>query len=188
MAKVTTQSISQPGSDKTVYFVDPLGGDPVDNKDLFIYVNLKAIKNNRSILITDSSNSQEGSPSTQFQNKTEREFDINFIGYRKDAEGNHLMTTDWTNKFSDPVNNDTILGSITNLSNDVYEGFGIQNIDIEVKAQAPPLVTIKFIDVRGGGLFDNETGAAEYNESAPYELDKSNPYSIFLCYLDHYLN
>lgn len=180
MATVITPNAGKSNSDKTVYFIDPMGGDPVDNKDLFIFVNLKAIKSNRSILMTDSSNTgQSGGASTQFQNKNESEFDINFIGYRKDSEGNHTMTTDWTNKFSDPVNSETILGTTTSLSNDVYEGFGIENIDIEVKAQAPPTVTIKFIDVRGGGLFDNETGAVEYNESAPFQLDKNNPYSIF---------
>ena len=174
MANVQTiQNKSESGGNKSIYKVNPLGGDPVDNKDLFIYANLTATKNNRSVLVTNTTNS----PNNSLQNRNEDGFEVNLIGYKKDNNGNHFMTTDWSSKLTDPTNNNNISGSITTLSNNVFEGFGITDINIEIKAQAPPIVTIKFVDVRGGGLFDNETVA--YNQNLPYELNKNNPYSIF---------
>ena len=161
-----------PSNSKTLYFVEPLDGSPVDNKDLFIYVNLTASRKARSILqLTNESGPKIRSVITS-------DTEINLIGYREDKDGNRVMTTDWTTK---PDLN-KILGKETNLdpnnTTNVFEGFGVTDIDINITAMNPPTVTIKFIDTRGGGLFDQET----FNENvAPINAfqNNSSPYSIF---------
>lgn len=157
--------IGTPGYSKTLYFVEPLKNLPVDNKNLFIYANLTATRKARTILqLTDESSPQIRSSSTN-------ESEINLIGYRQTKEGDRIMTTDWSNKYS--------TGKVTDFNTQgTFEGFGLESIDINITAMNPPTVNIKFIDTRGGGLFDQET----FNENvAPINAfqNDNSPYNIF---------
>jgi hypothetical protein len=144
-----------------VRFVDPNpSGEIVPPEDLFIYVKLKARQKTKSII-------------TEGVNKNKYGNDIILSVPQKTVEsvaGNKLfqpkdyLTTDWTE----------IGGHLTNSEKLYidYEGFGITNIDIEIKSQTSPKVVIDFIDVRGATLF-------EQGSCSPYGLFFSLPYPIF---------
>lgn len=162
-----------PSNSKTIHFVDPLKNLPVDNKELVIYVDLTASKKIRSVIQIDEQSNAIGFVNSGIGNgKT-----INLIGYRQPNGGVKFMSTDWSYKPN--FDKDKIIGKATDFeSADVFEGFGVESIDINITAMNPPTVNIKFIDTRGGGLFDQET----FNSySAPINSFKNNtsPYSIF---------
>jgi len=166
----TDSSLGVPSFSKTLYFVEPLDGKPVDNKDLFIYANLTASRKARTILQLTN----ESSPNIRAASTSQTE--INLIGYRQGQgeTGSRIMTTDWSSK--------PTLGKVTDLDpnnvQNTFEGFGLESIDINITAMNPPTVTIKFIDTRGGGLFDQET----FNENvAPINAfqNDNSPYNIF---------
>ena len=152
---------------KTIYFIEPLDGLPVDNKDLFIYVNLTATKKARSVLQL----TKETNPNIRSANTNSSE--INLIGYKQDKDGNIFMTTDWSVKPQ--------FGKVTDLDpkvvNNVFEGFGVTDIDINITAMNPPTVNIKFIDTRGGGLFDQESFSNLLIPTNAYQ--NTSPYAIF---------
>lgn len=170
-------AIDSESSSKNIIYIEPLGKinadgsvtpQPVDNKELLIYVDLTAGKKKRSIIqITDEQNK------TKSINTSEAE--INLIGYRYDrVKKEKYMTTDWTNKPN--FNKNVVIGTSTDLSSgsEIFEGFGVESIDINVTAMNPPSVKIKFVDIRGGGLFDQET----FNTTGNFE-NSTSPYSIF---------
>jgi len=170
-------------SEFTPYFVDPKTGQPtlndtngvrilepnpigetVPHEDLFIYVSLTARQKSKTIL----TQTNEGiNPTTTIRN------DIKFTVPHSAVEtvpGNTLfktkptLTTDWTEIGGWRSPNDK-------LGVD-YEGFGITNIDIEIKSQTAPKVVIDFIDVRGATLF-------EQGSCSPYGLFFNLPYPIY---------
>jgi hypothetical protein len=167
---------------KKIYFVEPLGstdknGNPVsnvvDNKDLVIYVDLKASRRPRTILQINDSNSRGRSVNIS-------DSSINLIGYRINSDGSKTMTTNWSNKPN--LDRSKVPGKTTelnsSLSDSVFEGFGVESIDINITAMNPPTVTIKFIDTRGGGLFDQETFNSQTAPINGYD-NSTSPYSVF---------
>lgn len=163
-----TNNQGTPSNSKTLFFVEPLDGLPVDNKDLFIFADLTATKKARSILMLNDNSSPK--IKSAVTNKSE----INLIGYRKQQDGSTIMTTDWSNK--------PVLGKVTDLdpnnTQNTFEGFGLESIDINITAMNPPTVTIKFIDTRGGGLFDQETFNQNVAPINAFQNDNT-PYNIF---------
>jgi hypothetical protein len=170
-------------SEFTPYFVDPKTGQPtlndtngvrilepnpigetVPHEDLFIYVSLTARQKSKTIL---TSTNEGVKPTTTVRN------DIKFTVPHVAVEsipGNTLfktkptLTTDWTEIGGWRSPNDK-------LGVD-YEGFGITNIDIEIKSQTAPKVVIDFVDIRGATLF-------EQGSCSPYGLFFNLPYPIF---------
>lgn len=177
-----TTNLDTPSYSKSVIFVEPLGktnpdgsvfSQPVDNKELFIYADLTAARKKRTIIqITDESKK------TRSVNTSEVE--VNLIGYREglNGVGSKTMTTDWSHKPN--LNKSGVQGTVTDLSpnSNIFEGFGVESIDINITAMNPPSVKIKFIDVRGGGLFDQETFNPEVEQINAFQ-NSTSPYSIF---------
>jgi len=149
----------------TLTIIDPLENGPVDQKDLFIYVNLKAKTNRRSILQTSNQSNQNSLSSVD----NEDAININLIGYKENGD-NTYVTTDWTSGKNGAT---STIGS-DSKTDSIYEGFGITSIEITYNAQLMPKVIIKFIDVRGGGLFDQEIPTDDTNSK--YEIN--SPYAL----------
>lgn len=153
-----------------VRFLDPNPlGEIVPHEDLFIYVSLRA-KTKSKTLLTQTSNS-----SVKLSQMVGNGVDmIAPLRTETTIDGSKLfkpklqLTTDWTEIGS-------FRGSAEKAGSMLYqdfEGFGITNIDIEIKSQTTPKVTIDFIDVRGATLF-------EQGSCSPYGLFFNLPYPVF---------
>lgn len=82
----------------------------------------------------------------------------------KDAERYNFLTTDYTN-----INFDEI------RKRNIIEGLQIENVNISFTNYQTPLVTIKFVDIRGGGFFGREEATHnEYGKLSNLEVDKDN--------------
>ena len=173
-----TTNLDTASYSKSIIFVEPLGktdidgsiiSQPADNKKLFIYVDLKAERKKRTIIsITDDSN--------KVKSINTGEAKINLIGYREGTDGSKIMTTDWTHKPN--LGKGGVIGRQTDFGNNVFEGFGVESIDINIIALGPAKVKIRFIDVRGGGLFDQETFNPQVEQINAFQ-NSTSPYSIF---------
>jgi hypothetical protein len=133
---------------------------PVSQEDLNIYVQLDVFKKGRTVLTAqkDGVNTAESS----------RTLTVKFIEGDK-VSGEHVLTTSYTDLttiFDD--------GSKTNGSS---ESLGISNIDIDFNSSYAPMVTINFIDVRGGAIYQNENRIL--NNKNKYATFFQLPYPIY---------
>lgn len=133
----------------SVGYGDPLYNIPPAHEDLSILVQLTTKSKARSILMTDASGSRLSNEGTTGM--------INFISGSSINGGRHLST------------------SYTELNGDIdeiEEGFGMTSIDINFSSSYAPMVTINFIDLKGGAIFRN--GA-----KGKYGVFFKLPYPIF---------
>ena len=140
---------------------NPNGNETVPPEDLYIYVSLKAKQKSKSFIESKGDNNLTLSTfgRNTFDLLIPQENTTNNNLFKNKAEG---LTTDWTE-----------IGGFQ--QKDLYkdfETFGITNIDISIKSQVAPQVTIDFVDVRGATLF-------EQGSCSPYGLFFSLPYPIF---------
>jgi hypothetical protein len=139
--------------------VDPNGinKDNVTPEDLFIYVDFRALPKSRSVIETD------GTYYSEFFEKK----GISFIA-STEQNGKGYLTTNYTN--------------IGGTSPTEKEAFGIESISMEYGASLAPTFKIKFIDVRGAGLFNGyERVDAEGNlyNNSEFAVFFSLPYPLF---------
>jgi len=152
--------------EQNVRFLDPNPlGEIVPHEDLFIYVSLKAKTKSKTLL--EQNANDKINLSEMISNG------VDLITPSRTVEvvsGKGLfkpkleLTTDWTE-----------IGAFKSPNNKIhkdFEGFGITNVDIEIKSQTSPKVTIDFIDVRGATLF-------EQGSCSPYGLFFNMPYPVF---------
>ena len=93
----------------------------------------------------------------------------------KDAEQYNFLTTDYTNIDFEEIRHRNII-----------EGLQIESINIAFTNYQTPQVTIKFIDIRGGGFFGREEATHnEYGKLSNLELDKDNNVfdNFFSCFV-----
>lgn len=167
-------SLENLGGDKSgkanLFLVDPNppGRGIVPAEDMFMYVKLRAIRKNRSVLETTG-----GASNVSLKQSQGTDGEINFIATKvdRDTNGNIMndgfsyTTTDWTN----------IGGKVTD-SRGVLEGFGVNSINITYGASLVPQVDITFTDLRGSSLFNV---IDKDNRQSPYSIFFSLPYPIF---------
>lgn len=139
--------------------------ETVPMEDMFIYVSLVARQKSKTVLTEGTDNS--------YSFDTKHLNTIDLTTPQDTIDGTTLfskpnLTTDWTE----------INGHNVELHKD-YEGFGITNIDIEIKSQLSPKVVIDFVDVRGATLF-------EQGSCSPYGLFFNLPYPTFILTLKGY--
>lgn len=139
--------------------------DIVPHEDLFTYVSLKANQRSKTLL-TKSENS-----GINIENFIRNTIDLSVPQQTTEmVDGSKLfsnvgaLSTEWTEIGGSPFKEN-------GLGKD-FEGFGITNIDIEIKSQTNPKVVIDFIDVRGATLM-------EQGSCSPYGLFFNLPYPIF---------
>jgi len=140
---------------------NPLG-EIVPLEDMSIFLSLQAKQKSKSVITQIADN--------KFSINTKIANTIDLITPQDTTTINedHLfkskvnLTTDWTEIGGGPN---------IELYKD-FEGFGITNVDIEIKSQVAPKVVIDFIDVRGATLF-------EQGSCSPYGLFFNLPYPIF---------
>jgi len=155
---------SQKGSNAYT-LIDPNPGmEGVPLEDLFIFVDLKARTRNRTLITA--------TPDKTY-NLTVLQGTVVSVGagnQENSVSSEQLfngLTTDWTQIGG--------IGSIKAIgAGEGYDpqGFAITNIDIAIKSQAAPMITIDFIDVRGATLF-------EQGSCSPYGFFFQLPYPIF---------
>ncbi|MFW6243191.1 MAG: hypothetical protein ACOC2W_03435, partial [bacterium] len=120
-------------------------------EDMFIYVNLKAHKRNRSVLTINGAGN-----TVDFE--TTDEVNINLMGAnQEDSPYNNTFTT---NYYEGSANEDLI-----------YDSFGIESINIKINSSYIPQINIKFVDVRGISFFNQE--------DSPYRIIFDFPPPIF---------
>jgi len=157
-------STSKPTTKVTLIDPNP-GQEIVPHEDLFIYVNLKANTRPKSLLTQypdkkysiSNLNGNTVSLSSPQNKSTTVDGDILF-------KTKPNLTTDWTE-----------IGGFKSAFGETgtdYEGFGITSIDINIKSQVSPTVTIDFVDVRGATLF-------EQGSCSPYGFFFQLPYPVF---------
>ena len=126
----------------------------VQPEDLNILVDLTTTKKSRSIITVDGK-------VTNIDN-TNNDVSIKFFkGNQKNDDGSTSLTT----RFTDLTTN-------LNTNEKDFESLGISNIDIDFNSSYAPMVTIKFIDVRGSAL--HQRGI-----ESPYKVFFELPYPIF---------
>lgn len=145
-------------SQNNVILVDPnsININNLDNaipnyEDMYIYVNLKAYKRSRSVLTI---NNTVKNVSVESQS----EVDINLMGTNQN-KNNPYFNTFTTNYYE---------GSEEDL---VYDSFGITSINVNINSSYIPQINIKFVDVRGVSLFNQE--------NSPYRILFDFPPPIF---------
>jgi hypothetical protein len=131
---------------------------PVQLEDLNISVQLETYKKGRSVLI-----------SGQAENRVEnnKTLKISFIEGQTLPSGKKALTTKFTDLTTvfekGEENNDEVLG--------------ITSIDIDFNSAYAPLVTINFIDVRGGAIFQNDENIK--NGTNKYATFFELPYPLY---------
>ena len=159
---------SQIGCAGRTLLVDPnkfsghnsLDNRPVSLEDLSISVELTTSKKSRTILTTDKSAINTVSNTSNNQ----KPVTINFI-QGSDVGGKKVLTTNFTDLTTDFS------------SQNLPENFGITNIDIDFNSMYAPMITMNFVDVRGGAIFQNEKGTI--NGTNPYSVFFQLPYPMF---------
>lgn len=159
----TTERGGNSKSATKVTLIDPNPGQEiVPLEDLFIYVNLKANTRPKSLLTKypdkKYSISNLNGNTVSLSSPTESVSSNNLF------KGKPNLTTDWTEIGG--------FKSIFGGTGTDYEGFGITNIDINIKSQVSPTITIDFVDVRGATLF-------EQGSCSPYGFFFQLPYPVF---------
>jgi hypothetical protein len=137
-------------------------GQVVPHEDMIIYASLKARQKTKTVLTEDENSNLVIEPITprntiELISPQQTETIDNKLLFKTKPN----LTTDWTE----------IGGTLKNVGTD-FEGFGITNINIEIKSQTTPVVNIDFVDVRGATLF-------EQGSCSPYGLFFNLPYPIF---------
>lgn len=127
-------------------------------EDLSIVVELNATKIPRTVL---TSSGTIGTASNQAGVR------VSFL------DGSHISGTDkkyLTTKYTDVFHT-------PDKESDNSENLGITDIDIDFNSQQMPMVTIKFVDVRGSAIFQNEQQVAGGNNK--YAIFFQLPYPLF---------
>ncbi len=101
------------------------------------YVELYVVKHNEVQFLIN-----ENGTADLINNGTNREV-VSFLGYNQTSK---LFTSEYT---------DDMVGEQNRFDSD--EGFGITNIDIEIKSKFVPTVDITFIDIKGSSLLNEES-------------------------------
>ena len=146
-----------------VRIIDPNPlGETVPHEDLFIFVSLKAKQKSKSLItqVADDRFSVDTDAKNTIDLITPQQ--TTTVGSQQLFSSKSMLTTEWTE-----------IGGHRDV--DLYkdfEGFGITNIDINIKSQIAPKVIIDFVDVRGATLF-------EQGSCSPYGLFFNLPYPIF---------
>lgn len=136
-------------------FIDPTKVELAGNtnyENLNIYVDLKAERRSRTIINNDTNEAQSIASGT-----------FNLMGYKKNADGSKVFTTEYTNIYRNSTN-----------ESGYFEGFGITNISIEVNASYVPTVNIEFVDIKGMAFFNKKE-----KEKSPYSVLFDFPPPIF---------
>ena len=165
---------SNNGVDGKVRIIDPNPlAQIVPHEDLFIYVSLKANQRSKTLLTQSDNNG-----GIKIENFIRNTIDLTVPQQTTEMiDGSKLfsnvaaLSTEWTEIGGSPFKEN-------DLGKD-FEGFGITNIDIEVKSQTNPKVIIDFIDVRGATLM-------EQGSCSPYGLFFNLPYPVFTLTLKGY--
>lgn len=148
--------IRNSGIDESRYrIIDPNPeGHTVDHEDLFTFVSLVARTKGKSVLTNTNTPNTSTVENTEFRT-------IDFVtGNRK------TQSTNWTE-----IGGSQLSASKENIGKDL-EGFGITNIDINIKGNYIPKVVIDFVDVRGATLF-------EQGSCSQYGVFFHLPYPVF---------
>jgi len=147
-----------------VRVVDPNpAGEIVPHEDMVIFLSLRANQKSKSILTEVDNgrfNNEVGTVGNSIELLTPQQ-KIETVAGGTLFGGKPNLTTDWTE----------IGGHSTELGKDL-EGFGVTNVEIEIKSQVAPKVIIDFVDIRGATLF-------EQGSCSPYGLFFNLPYPIF---------
>ena len=126
-------------------------------QDMFIFAELRAVRKERTVLVTSS---EKGSGSNVSKTGLEKNIDeVNFIGI--DQNKNSPNYLNFTTRYYDGSNGDNIQ----------FEGFGMSNIKVIINSSFIPQVSIQFIDVRGMAFFNRE--------NSPYRILFDFPPPIF---------
>lgn len=127
-------------------------------EDLNLSVVLRTFRKGRTVL----SKEDNGGVSESSQNIA-----INFIEGSK-INGEKILTT----KFTDLT---------TSFENGTFndETLGITDIDIDFNPSMAPMINIKFIDVRGSSIFQNEENLSGNNSGNKYSTFFQLPYPLF---------
>lgn len=157
------QLITNTNTSGNVRIIDPNPlGEIVDHEDLYVYVNLTADQRSRSVL------TEKGAGRVSIETDIKNSVNLVVPQQTTKVDGQDLfgpvynLSTDWT-EIGGPGNK--------KMGKD-FEGFGITNVDIEIKSATTPKVVIDFVDVRGATLI-------EQGSCSPYGLFYNLPYPIF---------
>lgn len=158
--KVSIISTAVKGSQDPLYtyLVDPNPDkqEIFNPEDRFLYVNLKAFKKSRSVIVDDGNSINSASSIGDNEG-------ISFIT-TSEQNGDKYVTTNY-------MNVDGIESSV--------EGFGITSIDIDQAADFVPKVKIKFFDVRGSTLKSYELDRGRRDTNNPLSAFFTYPYPVF---------
>jgi hypothetical protein len=136
-------------------------GHTINHEDMYIYASLVAKTRGRTFLTQNVDNSYQPLETVDISTV---DLVISDSATQEGLGKRKFLTTNWTeiggSQFKD-----------TNVSGDL-EGFGITNVDIEIKGSYIPKVVIDFVDIRGATLF-------EQGSCSPYALFFHLPYPIF---------
>ena len=156
------------GNDSSVRVIDP---NPLQEivplEDLFIYVSLRAKQKSKSIL------TEIDGKKISLVNENRSSVDLITPQRTQTVDGTSLfaskpmLTTDWTE-----IGGHNFSATKVGDNGKDFEGFGITNIDIEIKSQVTPKFVINFTDIRGATLF-------EQGSCSPYGLFFNLPYPMF---------
>jgi len=146
--------------DGDITIIDPNPPNQVvEHEDLYIYASLVAKTKGRSFLTegVDGNTSQE--------NINISTVDMVISDSATDSGSKReFLTTAWSDIGGSQLDDTGNRGDV--------EGFGITNIDIEIKGSYIPRVVIDFVDIRGATLF-------EQGSCSPYGMFFHLPYPIF---------
>jgi len=131
----------------------------VEHEDLYIYASLVAKTKGRSF-ITEGTNG-----GTTQDNINISTVDMVISDTATDnGKKRQFLTTAWSDIGGSQIDDAGTRGDV--------EGFGITNIDIEIKGSYIPRVVVDFVDIRGATLF-------EQGSCSPYGMFFHLPYPIF---------
>jgi hypothetical protein len=129
-------------------------------EDLNISVELTTFKKGRSVLTAE-----HGKVGTAESVDT---VTINFLE-GSDINGEKVLTTNYTDLT-------TVFDKNANRKN---ESLGITSIDIEFNSSMTPMIVIKFVDVRGSAIFQNEEEISGNKQKNPFGVFFQIPYPLF---------
>lgn len=125
----------------------PLSMQKQPLEDYCLYVNLEVEKKGRTVTVAGGG--ENTTYVLQWTNTGESAGKVNFLQGRKIKLANGRETFSLTDNYT------TYLGDIKDGS-DTNEMFGISSIDIKYNEYMVPIISIKFVDVRGAALFSLE--------------------------------
>ena len=146
--------------DGPITIIDPNPPNQVvEHEDLYIYASLVAKTKGRSFL-TEGTN---GDTSQENINISTVDMVVSDTA-TSNGKKREFLTTAWSDIGGSQMDDAGSRGDV--------EGFGITNIDIEIKGSYVPKVVIDFVDIRGATLF-------EQGSCSPYGMFFHLPYPIF---------